>query len=371
MKTTRPARRRLRYALGHVRSRTLPAAVAFVAFLLVAAACSGPVAIPVPTTLPESAANTTVAPTAPDGPEMPTLPDGFDVEGHRGARGLKPENTLQAFETGLDFGVTTLELDVHYSADDEVVIWHDPFIDASKCGLADGAPLGLPDPDSGATTTDELAIRSLTVEDLRWYRCDRNPDPEKFPDQDPAATEIAGDNYRIVTLADLFDFVAAYAASDTKTAAQRSGASIVQFNIETKRDRRNPDAIGDGFDGENVGPFEQRLLAVVDEYGLRDRVIIQSFDVRSLQAIDAVAPDVRLSVLTATPHAALPAFAADRSVIWSPKASTVDAASVAVSHEAGNTVIPWTVNDPEEVARLVESGVDGLITDRPDRFALP
>lgn len=325
------------------------------------AACVGAAGGPAPGAAP-STVPTTAAP-----PEASPYPAGFDVEGHRGARGLKPENTLPAFEAGLDAGVTTLELDLHYSADGEIVIWHDPMVDASKCGLKPGAPSQIPDPDdAGSPEDDARAIRSLSVDDLRWFRCNRNPDPDAFPDQDPAPTPLAGDEYGIVTLDDLFDFVDRYADSETKTDAQRAGARVVQFNIETKRDRRDPAAIGDGFDGETVGPFEQRLLQVVDERGLRDRVIIQSFDIRSLQAIDAADPGIRLAVLTATGHAALPAFADTRPVVWSPRASTVDAASVDAAHAGGHTVVPWTVNDVEEAERLIELGVDGLITDRPD-----
>jgi glycerophosphoryl diester phosphodiesterase len=296
------------------------------------------------------------------------LPAGFDLEGHRGARGLEPENTLPAFETALDLGVTTLELDLHFSADGEVVIWHDAVIDPAKCRLADDAPDGLPDPDDPAMTDDQLAVRSLTVEELGGYRCDRNPDTDRFPDQDPVPTALAGDDYRIVPLGELFDLVDRYAGSDDKTEDQRAGAAAVQFNIETKRDLRDPDAIGDGFDGETVGPFEQRLLAVVAEHGLGDRVIIQSFDVRSLAALDAADPDMRLSVLTSSGGFTVPVFAVDRAIVWSPKSSTVDAGSVTAAHEAGHTVVPWTVDDLDEAARLVEIGVDGLITDRPDLF---
>ncbi len=297
------------------------------------------------------------------------MPDGFDVEGHRGARGLKPENTLPAFEAGLDSGVTTLEFDLHYSKDGELVVWHDPIVDPAKCGLKPGAPPGVPDPDDTDTPEDTLAIRSLTVEELRWFRCDRNPDPDAFPQQDPRPTPVAGDEYGIVTLDDLLDFVERYAASDAKTDRQRANARVVQFNMETKRDRGDPSAIGDGFDGETVGPFEQRILEIVDERGIRDRVIVQSFDIRSLQAIDRADPGIRLAVLTAVGRAALPAFANDRTVVWSPRASTVDAESIREAHAVGHTVIPWTVNDPDLVTRLIEAGVDGVITDRPDLFA--
>jgi len=327
------------------------------------AACTGSADGSGSSTAP-STTSTTVVPAG-----ASSLPDGFDVEGHRGARGLKPENTLPAFEAGLDAGVTTLELDLHYSADGEIVIWHDPVVDPAKCGLKRDAPSKIPDPDAGGASGGAArAIRALTVNDLRWFQCNRNPNPAALPDQDPAPGPLAGDEYGIVTLNDLFDFVDRYADSAVKTDAQRAGARVVQFNIETKRDRRDPATIGDGFDGETVGPFEQRLLQVIDERGLRDRVIIQSFDVRSLQAINAADPDIRLAVLTATSHAALPAFADTRPVIWSPKASTVDAGAVDEAHEAGHTVIPWTVNDPGEAARLIGIGIDGLITDRPDLF---
>jgi len=296
------------------------------------------------------------------------IPDGFDIEGHRGARGLKPENTLPAFEVGLDFGVTTLEFDLHYTADDEVVVWHDPVIDPAKCGLKPGAPAQIPDPDSADTPDDALAIRSLTVADLRWFQCNRNPSPDKFPDQDPQPTAIAGDEYGIVTLNDLLDFVDRYAESESKSDEQRTGARVVQFNMETKRDRGDPSTIGDGFDGETVGPFEQRILEIIDQRGIRDRVIIQSFDIRSLEAIDRAEPQVRLAVLTALSHAALPAFANNRPVVWSPMASTVDMESIEEAHAAGHTVIPWTVNAPDTVALLISVGVDGIITDRPDLF---
>jgi glycerophosphoryl diester phosphodiesterase len=337
---------------------------------LVIAACASATS-DVSSTAPTPVVSSTavVSPTTVVDDGLPTIPDGFDVEGHRGARGLKPENTLPAFETALDLGVTTLEFDLHFSADGEIVVWHDPVIDPDKCGLKQDAPAGIPDPDAADTPEDTLAIRSLTVEELEWFQCNRNPDTVAFPDQDPAPTTLAGDEYGIMSLNDLFDFVDRYAGSDSKTEQQRNGAAVVQFNMETKRDRGNPSTIGDGFDGETVGPFEQRILELIDERGLGDRVIIQSFDVRSLQAIDVADPEIRLAVLTAIGNAALPAFVADRTVIWSPRASTVDAASIAGAHEAGHTVIPWTVSDPEEIARLVAAGVDGLITDRPDLFA--
>ena len=150
--------------------QTAPGYLLAAALVMATAACAGTVDTSTPGDALPSTTVTAVATTVPAGPGVLTLPDDFDLEGHRGARGLKPENTLPAFETGLDQGVTTLELDLHFSADGEVVVWHDPVIDPLKCGLADGAPPGLPDPDSASTTEQDLAIRSLTVAELAWYR---------------------------------------------------------------------------------------------------------------------------------------------------------------------------------------------------------
>ena len=293
-------------------------------------------------------------------PEAQTLPAGFDVEGHRGARGLHPENTLPAFEAALDLGVTTLELDLHFTADDQVVVWHDPVVDPSKCRLDLNAPAGVPSPDEASETA--LAVRSLTAQQLSGLRCDRG----RFPDQAPTRTDIAGADYRIVTLTELFAFVEDYAQSDLKTERQREGAARVQFNVETKRVRGEPRTIGDGFDGTNPGPFELALLDVVEQAGVGSRVIVQSFDHRSLRAIRLVDADIRLAALTRDPPRDPAAYADWGATVWSPRASTLDAELLEMAQAAGLLVIPWTVNDPEDMQDLIELGVDGLITDRPD-----
>ncbi|MDH3306966.1 MAG: glycerophosphodiester phosphodiesterase family protein [Acidimicrobiia bacterium] len=288
----------------------------------------------------------------------------LDIQGHRGARGLRPENTLPSFEVALDLGVTTLELDLHLSADDRVVIWHDPVIDPAKCRLGAGAPAGLPDPETAEAS--ELAIRSLTAEQLAGYSCDRNPDANRFPEQrsDPAA--LAGSSYGIITLTELFSFVEAYSNSELKTSDQRQGAAEVGFNIETKRVPASPGTIGDDFDGLNPGLFERRVADDVNGAGVGARVTVQSFDHRSLRAIHAYDPDLRLVALTGDPVRDPGQYADWGATVWSPRASTVTEAALQAAHAAGLLVIPWTVNDPDEMAALVSLGVDGLITDRPD-----
>jgi len=275
----------------------------------------------------------------------------FDWQGHRGARGLRPENTLPAFELALDLGVDTLEFDLHLAADDVVVVWHDPTIESGKCG--EGA--------------ESRPVRELTSTELGALRCDRNPDPGRFPDQIAEPGAISGDDYSIPTLSEVFDFVAGYAESAAKTPEQRANAGTVRFNIETKRDPGAPEKIGDGFDGENPGPFEQAIIDAADRAGVIERVTVQSFDHRSLFAIHRSRPEVDLAALTR--RGEIPDFddlVEQGIAIWSPDYRSLDGPAIDAAHQAGLTVVPWTVNDPADMKQLIVDGVDGLITDRPD-----
>jgi glycerophosphoryl diester phosphodiesterase len=301
-------------------------------------------------------------------PGASAVPDGdaLDVQGHRGARGLQPENTLPAFETALDLGVSTLEFDLHLAADGDVVVWHDSVIDSDKCGLAPYAPDGTPDPDDPLTPDDELMIRSLDSAQLGAYRCDRNPDPDRFPDQSADATALGGNDYSIVTLEELLDFVARYAESELKTDEQRRIAAAVRFNMETKRKPDQPETIDDGFDGTHAGPFESRVLEIIATRGLEDRVVIQSFDHRSLWAVHTEDPTIELAALTRRGSVDFEDIAARGASIWSPDHEDLTGSSLEAAHRAGLEVIPWTVNELDVMDRLVGLGVEGLISDRPD-----
>lgn len=298
------------------------------------------------------------------------LPPGFDAEGHRGTRGLRPENTLPAFETALDLGVTTLELDLHFTQDGEVVVWHDPILDDSKCRLPDDpADPEAPDP---RNPLRRIFISQQPLSVVQSYRCDLNPDGERFPEQTAVTMPLAQNDYRIITLNELFDFVDAYANSELKTEAQRNNAAAVQFNIETKREADHPEYIDDGFTGGEAGPFERAILAIVNGRSLTNRVIIQSFDHRSLRAIRELDSEIRLAALTTGGEAKLDVYAAYKFNIWSPNKSDVTAELIAKAHEEGLLVLPWTVTEAEDMQRLIDWGVDGLITDYPDRLlALP
>ena len=332
-----------------------------------------PVDAPEPTDLvaaadvpaPDTAAST-VVPAVTAEPEVSTAPLVVDplpvhVEGHRGARGLKPENTLQAFETALDIGVSTLELDMHLTADGAVIVWHDANLGADKCRFSD---TNREFPAAG------VPVASLTSVELADYQCDLNPNTDLFPDQNNNSTEIAGDDYQPVTLAAVFDFVEVYANSPDKTDEQRARAAVVEFNIETKRDISDPAAIGDDFDGVNPGAFELQTLAVVEAADVADRVVIQSFDHRSLWAIRSVDPDIRLAALTSGDSPDLDEMSLNGANIWSPNFNVMTKELVDQAHALGLLVIPWTVNDAESMQMVIANGADGFITDRPDIAAV-
>lgn len=315
-----------------------------------------------PTLSPVGIASPTTAESSGDAVVYPLV--NFDVQGHRGARGLKPENTLPAFETALDLGVDTLELDLHLTADDQVVVWHDDAIDAGKCRLGpDVESPTAPDPTSSVESA--LAIRQLTLAQIQEYRCDLNPDQRNFPDQNSQPTALAGDNFGIVTLDQLFTFVETYATDAAKDAALRENAKWVRFNLETKRNPADPAAIGDDFDGEAPGTLEQAIVNQIQAHRVGSRVTVQSFDHRSLWAIRQIAPQLRLSALV-TDEVSIEELAAKGSMILSPRSNLVTSSLLAQAHAHGVKVIPWTVNDPDEMQRLIAMGVDGLITDRPD-----
>lgn len=281
----------------------------------------------------------------------------WDVQGHRGARGVRPENTLPAFEAALDVGVSTLELDLHFSSDGLPVIWHDPEIDPTKCVAGD---VVLP------SAEDRPAVRTLTAAELATYQCDLNPDLSRYPDQRPDPGVIAESRYTIVTLEALFEMVDDYAKSTEKTQQQQDTAASVHFNIELKRNPGNPTGIGDSFDGETPGEFETAVADLIAEWGYADRVIVQSFDHRSLWAIRTIAPTIRLAALTSSDIPDFGNLAASGASIWSPRHTLLSAELVAEAQSAGLQVIPWTVNDPDDLCSVLSMDTAGVITDRPD-----
>jgi len=285
---------------------------------------------------------------------------GFDVQAHRGGRGLAPENTLAAFANAMDLGVTTLELDIGLTSDDVVVISHDTALNPDHTRDAAGAWLAATGP----------AVRSMTLAQVQRYDVGRlNPGSNYGK---PFAGQRARDGERIPTLAALFDMVKA------------RGDTRVRFNIETKLDPTRPD------DTAAPEPMVRALLAEIDRAGMAQRVTVQSFDWRSLALTGQWAPHLPRAYLTtartlrdsrwtqglnAGDFASTPLLvqaAAARSgpsagaVVWSPAFANLTAGEVQQAHALKMAVLPWTVNQRADMARLIDLGVDGIITDFPD-----
>jgi glycerophosphoryl diester phosphodiesterase len=303
------------------------------------------------------------------------MPARFDLQGHRGARGLKPENTLPSFEVAFDLGVSTVETDLHLTRDGIPVLYHDPAVTERLCRL--GPPAAAPDP------AGHPLVSGLTLAQLRGYRADRNPDPERFPAQDSAVTPLAAlvagqrglDPYAPPPLAELFAFADAYAgdlgAAAGKTAEQRERARVVQFDLEIKRVPFHPECVGDTFTGEAAGVLERQVIDAVRAAGVVGRTIVRSFDHRSVRAVRRLLPEVRTAVLVEGTAPVAPAqLARDAdAAFYGPDYRFLDEAQVRQLQAAGVRVVPWTVNDVADLERLLAWGVDGVTTDFPDRFA--
>jgi glycerophosphoryl diester phosphodiesterase len=282
----------------------------------------------------------------------------LDLQAHRGGRGLRPENTLAAFENAIRMGVTTLELDIAITADNVAVISHEPALYPGTARDADGRWLKEPGP----------LIRSLTLAEVQRYDVGRlNPE---LAYGKPFAGQQAVDGQRIPTLASLFALVSQLAASE------------VQFDIETKVFPNRPD--------DTVAPeaFVKTLLAAIRDAGMTKRVMIQSFDWRTLALVQKLEPGMRTVYLTIQGRNANnvedPAWTAGRiardyvsvpdmikaagGTIWAPNFNNIDATSAQRAHALGLQLVPWTVNDAADMRRLIDWGVDGIITDYPDRL---
>ncbi len=295
---------------------------------------------------------------------MSAMVQGFDLQGHRGARGLMPENTLPGFATALGIGVSTLEMDLAITADFEVVVIHNPGFEPEITRDSKGEWLQQSSP----------AINTMTLETVRSYDVGRlNPQSKyarRFPEQQ------AVDGTSVPTLGEVFELV------------NKSANHTVGFNIEIKINPEKPEL--------TVTPeeFVRVFLDVIRKHGMSNRVTVQSFNWRVLYEVQNSAPGITTSYLTANqrwlnnlqtgvPGASpwLNGFDVDdyngspaRTIkaaggnIWSSYHKEVDEDSIKLAHELGLRVNVWTVNEPDRMRQLIMMGVDGIITDYPDRL---
>jgi glycerophosphoryl diester phosphodiesterase len=243
------------------------------------------------------------------------------VHGHRGARARRPENTLPAFRYAIDQGVDVLELDVAVTKDNVAVVSHDPLINATIC--------------SGPKTG--IAIHTLTLAELREYDCGAKHNPL-------FATQVPVPGTRVPTLDEVFDL---------------SRGTTVQFNVETKIFSDHPEL--------TPGPeaFTQMILDLIRKHAIEQRVILQSFDPRTLRVMKKLDPGIRRAALFET-NRDWPEVAREfEATLYSPEFHLVTPERVAQAHAAGLQVVPWTVNKPEDWTKLVDARVDAIISDDP------
>lgn len=258
----------------------------------------------------------------------------FDAQAHRGGRGHWTEESATAFKNALDVGVTTLELDIVLTKDLVPAVWHDPVILEEKCSSRIGEN-----------------VHDLTFEELRQIEC-----AKQLPDF-PEAEVVPGN--RIISLPEVFAIAAGH---------------DVWFNIETKIEAEKPDICA------TPEQFVTAIFAAIDAAGVRNKVMIQSFDWRTFPLVHAIDPDIPLVALwdetTWHENSAWGPYnpdiisaAKDHNIaVLSPDYTLVDADLIQRAHDAGLRVVPWTVNDLADMQRLISLGGDGLITDYPKRL---
>jgi glycerophosphoryl diester phosphodiesterase len=268
----------------------------------------------------------------------------FDIQGHRGCRGLMPENTIPAMKTALDLGVTTLEMDVVITKDKKVVLSHDQWFARDITTKPDGTYMG-------EREERKFNIYWMTYEQVKTFDVGLKPYP-RFPQQKKVKAIKP-------LLEDLLDSVRQYMMTSKRP--------FPYYNIETKSDP----AFDKVFQPEPA-EFVELLMAVIKEKEIEDHVIIQSFDFRTLQYLHQNYPAIKTAMLIDVPDKRsldeqLKALGFTPT-IYSPAYQLVNEKLLKKCHGLNMKVIPWTVNDKVMIDGLRKMGVDGIITDYPNLF---
>lgn len=268
----------------------------------------------------------------------------IDLQGHRGARGLMPENTIPAFMLALELGVTTLELDVAINAEGHVVVSHEPWMSAKICSHGDGRPV---------TPDEEKSLRIYAMSDAQVasFDCGSRGHPD-FPQQQamPVSKPLLSELFRAV-------------ARHVEESGHDAEFGQVLFNIEIKSL-----PAGDNIFHPEAMEFARILYQLISDFQLIDRTSIQSFDIRALEATHQIDPQIATVLLVdnqlgLTENLSRLSFTPS---IYSPDYRLLDQAQIDTAHALDIRVIPWTVNDEETMRDLIKLGVDGFITDYPD-----
>jgi glycerophosphoryl diester phosphodiesterase len=267
----------------------------------------------------------------------------FDLQGHRGARGLRPENTIPSFIEALNQGVTTLEMDVVISADKQVVVSHEPWMSSQICLRPDGSKITPQE-------EQQLNIYRMTYAEIKQYDCGSAGHPQ-FPEQQP-----------VPVCKPLLSQVIAAVEDHIKSYTRYE----VDYNIELKSHPK-----GDGLFHPAPDEFSNLVYQVISQYLPLERVVIQSFDLRVLQYWKKHFPQVRLALLVENRKSIEQNLKelGFTPAVYSPYYKLLSPDIVQQLKSAGMRVIPWTVNEVADMKQLRSWGVHGIITDYPDRAA--
>jgi glycerophosphoryl diester phosphodiesterase len=269
----------------------------------------------------------------------------FYKEGHRGTRGLMPENTIPAMTKGLELGANIIEVDIYITKDKQVLIAHDPYVNVTHSLYEDGKEISKED-------AKKYVWRQMNYADIRKFDVGSKPYPA-YPKQEKIKTYMP-------LLGELIDSVEAF------TAARHMTPAI--YNIEVKTSPHY-DSLN-----YNAGPEEmiKAVMDVVKSKTIGNRFYIQSFDMRPLQVVHQKYPGVTIGFLTDSKTATVESnlvqlgFTPD---VYSPHYKLITAEVAAACKQHNMKLVPWTVNTVQEMKDLVKLGVDGIITDYPDYFS--
>jgi len=261
----------------------------------------------------------------------------FDTQGHRGARGRFPENTIRGFKEAIDQGMRTLELDVAVSADSIIVVSHEPWFNPTICKIDS---LGY---------SDKESLFKMSYAQIARVDCGSKGNID-FPSQVSIRASKP-------TLEEVITESIQHASENNKP--------LPFFNIEIKTEPGQ-----EGTYTPEITDFVSLVLSELQQLNVLDRCTIQSFDVRPLRILNNEYPDVRLGYLSATPlsHKKEIEELGFTPNVYSPYHLTLRPSTVQALHAKGMQVVPWTVNDVTRMTELVGWGVDGIISDYPDRL---
>lgn len=262
----------------------------------------------------------------------------FDLQGHRGARGLFPENSIEGFIAAVELQVNTLEMDVVISKDKQVVVSHEPWISSVICWGLNDKPV---------TEGKSLNMYEMDYADISNFNCGSEPHPD-FPLQAKMTT---------------FKPLLSEVVSEVESSVAALELDPIKYNIEIKS---TPE--GDGKYHPEPEEFAQLVYDQISSSGIKERTTIQAFDVRALQTMKQIDSSIPVALLIYETQG----FEKDLESlgftpeIYSPYYKLVDEALVLSCKQNGIKLIPWTVNEEEDMVDLLRLGVDGLITDYPD-----